>query len=105
MEEWNKVGWFGRELGEGAKIPRGWGVAYRYWDRLGAVIMPIPLNVVVALARRFYVWLRIGVAGRRWGFESRWDKLRMVLFSALCLVSVVFFLANVIVLVVSLVLG
>ena len=54
----------------GEQIPRWYGVAWREFDRDCVVVMPIPLNVLVGWARRFWHWLR-------WGFvrESVLDEV------------------------------
>lgn len=47
-----------KEIREGEMIPKYYGVAYRNMDRLTAICYPIPLNIVLALWNRFYIWLR-----------------------------------------------
>ena len=41
----------------GEMLPRGYGVAYRRFDVDDRVCYPIPLNVVVFLAREVYYWV------------------------------------------------
>ena len=43
---------------EGEILPTGYGVAWHDWQCNRAVCYPIPLNVVVGIARAFYFWLR-----------------------------------------------
>ena len=62
------------ELGEGEMIPKGYGVAYRRLDRLTAVFYPIPLNLVVALLNRFWIWLRMGGNLYNNGFHKGYDE-------------------------------
>ena len=52
----------------GEIIPWGYGVAWRAFDRDGAICYPIPLNLVVRLAREVH-W-RLLVAPR-WGIRER----------------------------------
>lgn len=48
------------ELREGEEIPKGYGIAYVELNRFGAIVYPIPLNFVVGVLHRFYLWVRMG---------------------------------------------
>jgi hypothetical protein len=52
-------------------IPRGYGVAYRAWDRDGAVCYPIPLNWLVRWARGAMIWLRFPERATRYEAANR----------------------------------
>lgn len=41
-----------KETGEWEVLPKGYGIAYRRWDRMTLVSYPFPLNWVVGLAVR-----------------------------------------------------
>lgn len=45
----------------GEMLPRGYGVAWREWDRDCVVVMPIPVNVFASWVRRAWHWLKHGV--------------------------------------------
>ena len=45
---------------EGAMIPRWYGVAWHAHNRDATVVMPVPLNIVAGLVRRFWQWLQFG---------------------------------------------
>lgn len=47
----------GKVIYEGRTLPRGYGVAYREYDRLVAVAYPIPLNVIISYVRK--LWLKL----------------------------------------------
>ena len=42
---------------EGEKLPKGYGFAWRDFDRGGHVAYPIPFNVLFRGLRRFYHWI------------------------------------------------
>lgn len=44
-------------------IPAWYGVAWRDWTGMHLVCMPVPLNMVVGLARALYVFVRHGYLG------------------------------------------
>ena len=48
----------GRDLAEGAMMPRGYGVAYWRWDLDQAVCYPVPFNKLIGWCRRAYAALR-----------------------------------------------
>lgn len=54
---------------EGELLPRGYGVAWREYDRDCSVVMPIPLNLIAGSLRRLWHWLRWG-----WVKNSRIDE-------------------------------
>jgi len=39
-------------------VPKGWGAAYTPWNRLGGVIAPIPLNLLLGALYALCGWLR-----------------------------------------------
>ena len=45
----------------GERLPRGYGVAWREFDRDCSVVMPIPINVLASWVRRAWHWFRHGV--------------------------------------------
>ncbi len=45
------------QLEEGMAAPWGWGMAWRDYAREFVVIMPIPLNIVMGVVRRVYLWM------------------------------------------------
>lgn len=47
------IGWYGT-IGEGARIPTGYGIAYYEPGRCAAVIMPVPFNLIVGALRTFW---------------------------------------------------
>jgi len=49
----------GKQLHEGYKIPRGWGVSYIRWDADFYIIHPLPLNYLVAAARWVFYRLQM----------------------------------------------
>lgn len=49
---------------EGGQFPRGYGIAWRSFDRNGAVCYPIPLNWIMAWLRGTWIWLQIPNAQR-----------------------------------------
>ena len=64
---------FIRRIGEGEILPKGWGIAWREWNGFGAMIMPIPINIVVAHIRKIYYWF---VSGNwyKTGYDNGYDK-------------------------------
>lgn len=48
-----------RTVAQGDVIPAGYGVAWVEWRTGDAVVMPIPLNLAVAGARRAWYWLKV----------------------------------------------
>lgn len=58
--------WIIRRLEPGVRLPRGWGHAWREPSYEGTVVMPVPLNLVAAYARRVYEWLRWGLDDSRY---------------------------------------
>lgn len=61
------------ELSEGEMIPKGYGIAYRRLDRLTAILYPVPLNMIVTLLNRFWVWLKHGGNLYNNGFHKGYD--------------------------------
>lgn len=51
---------FVKEVKMGEMIPPWYGVAYVRYELNAAVCLPIPLNVIVAVSRSVYAWLRYG---------------------------------------------
>lgn len=49
---------FQRLIPSGERFPRGYGLAWRCFDRDAAVAYPIPLNVLLGWLRAAYLWLR-----------------------------------------------
>lgn len=47
-----------KEITDGGRQPAYYGLAWFDYDRKVAVLYPIPLNAIMAWARRFYIWLR-----------------------------------------------
>ena len=89
-----------REVSEAAIVPFGYGVAYWRWDRPVAVCYPVPINVLVSLARRFWFALvRFGgwsdpsvqayidglTQGRKEGAEIRYQEGRTDAFKEVAL--------------------
>ena len=64
-----------KQVKEGAKVPRGYGYAWRDFDRNTTVAFPVPFNVFFRGLRRFWHWIVGGyknsvidearIAGRR----------------------------------------
>ncbi len=50
---WKKL-FSGMELYAGAKIPTGYGIAWKCWDKDAYVIMPIPLNILTSWLRALW---------------------------------------------------
>jgi len=79
-----------RNIYEGEIIPNGYGIAYVEYNSDRAVLYPIPINVVVALIRRFWFWVRGGAyeggydrgykegkrIGRKYAFEQYKKQVR-----------------------------
>jgi hypothetical protein len=57
-----------RVVGEAEKVPFGYGLAYWDWARRVEVVYPIPINLIVRLARSFYFALMKGL------FKSRYEQ-------------------------------
>ena len=64
-----KIIYLGIELATGQKLPPGYGLAYRDYLRDCAVFYPVPLNVLVRIAREIYFILARGV------IKSRFERL------------------------------
>jgi hypothetical protein len=66
------------ELPEGEIIPPGYGIAYYNAERPGAVIMPLPLNLIVGGWRAFVWWFKcppwrfVELRGRKW--QEHYDE-------------------------------
>ena len=61
-----------RFVPEGEMFPRGYGLAWRSWERRGCVCYPIPFNWLAAWAYGTWLYLEIP-AGQRygsWGYAS-----------------------------------
>lgn len=52
--------WFIRRLDPGDIPPRGFGLAWRDYMRDQGVVMPVPLNIIVAFFRSLYWFLLVG---------------------------------------------
>lgn len=48
----------GKLVHEGFELPRGYGVAWRCYDRYASVCYPVPFNLVARWLRDLYVWAR-----------------------------------------------
>jgi hypothetical protein len=46
-----------RLIGDGAKLPKGYGFAWRDFDTASHVAYPIPFNVLLRGLRRLYHWI------------------------------------------------
>jgi len=44
------------EVAEGARIPNGYGFAWRCWERATTVGYPIPVNIILHYLRRLWHW-------------------------------------------------
>lgn len=64
-----------KEILEGGIIPKGYGVAYWETMRRVAVCYPIPLNVIVALWKKFIDFLIFRCLHRRWIRHKRQDLI------------------------------
>jgi hypothetical protein len=49
-----------RFIREGEMFPKGYGIAWVEQNRYGAVVMPIPLNVIAGHIRKMWFWLQQG---------------------------------------------
>ena len=58
---------------EGGFIPKGYGIAYREQNTFIAVAYPIPLNLIIGLARKAWFGLRNG-SWYRTGFDEGYSK-------------------------------
>lgn len=47
---------------ERIQLPRGYGVAWKEWEKARLLFAPIPFNILVGLIIWTYHWVRIGVA-------------------------------------------
>ena len=47
-------------------LPRGYGLAWRDWERHGAICYPIPLNWIISIMRAVWLWLKFPM----------WDSLK-----------------------------
>jgi len=56
--------WIRHKPGVQTPLPRFWGIARQRIEVDEYLVMPIPLNVTVALSRRFWLWVKFG-AGRK----------------------------------------
>lgn len=45
-------------VGEGERFPRGYGLAWRCWDRREAGTLPVPLNLVARFLRKVWISVR-----------------------------------------------
>ena len=60
-----------RELVEGSRIPWGYGLSYRPFDRDVAVCYPVPLHLIVRWCRDLWFWIvKVGFPGTR----SQWEN-------------------------------
>ena len=42
------------KVGEGECIPKGYGLAWREFDRVESIFLPVPFNIIVSFARSVY---------------------------------------------------
>ena len=49
-----------KEIREGERIPKGYGIAYREMEKLVAIAYPIPINLIVGGIRRLWLWCMYG---------------------------------------------
>lgn len=59
------------EVREGERIPRGYGLTYRQWDRNTATAALIPLNLLIGLGRRVWHSCKQGNPRAFWDTLSR----------------------------------
>ncbi len=50
-----------QQVEEGERVPRGYGFAWRDFDRACMVAYPIPFNVLFRVLRRFWHWIIAGL--------------------------------------------
>lgn len=69
-----------RDLAEGERIPRGYGLAYHDWERDILIVYPLPFNLLAALMRRLYYRLVYGMrplkfeAAIRRARQAAWNR-------------------------------
>ena len=51
---------FFHKIGEGEIIPAWYGLAWREMSSYGAMCMPIPFNIIAAMLRSIYIFLKYG---------------------------------------------
>lgn len=49
-----------RQIREGEMIPRFSGIAWKNFESLSVVVLPVPVNVIARWGRTFWFWLRVG---------------------------------------------
>lgn len=54
--------WATQQEYESIQYPKGYGVAWRMWEKQELLFAPIPFNIVVGWLIFTYSWLRIGFA-------------------------------------------
>lgn len=65
-----------KQLREGERIPKGYGIAYREVARLVVVAYPIPINVIVAGLRKVWLWFLYGHKLYENGYEKGYEEGR-----------------------------
>jgi hypothetical protein len=68
------MAWPAIEVVEGEMLPRGYGVAWRRWDRHAAVCLPVGVNIIAGWLRAIYQRVRRGLNPTP--FEKELQKVR-----------------------------
>ena len=64
-----KPNWLFRKIPEGGLIPWGYGLAWHNWNRAEAVALPMPLHLILRVARSCYFRFM-----RLWR-DEKWERL------------------------------
>jgi len=59
---------------EAIQFPKGYGVAYRSYEKDSLLFAPMPFNILIGAAIHIYHWTRIGFAASVWKHEHRIKK-------------------------------
>lgn len=57
-DPYRRIGWFGLVVDEGYEFPKYYGLAYYRPESCHAVAYPVPLNLLVAVVRWAWLWVR-----------------------------------------------
>jgi hypothetical protein len=60
-----------KDISEGERIPKGYGIAWRYYGCMKTRCYPIPLNLIIRSIRTIYFSIMAGVWHSKWENELR----------------------------------
>ena len=72
---------------EGEELPRGYGLAWREFNRPGAICMPMPFNRIARAARQLFIWIRLpriaAIDHYDYGYERGFADAMSIYYSTL----------------------